>query len=179
MFLDKGVFFSIRVFFNEHSRITGLQDKGEGISLTPYYHFHPLNMRLDITRAITAESSPLHMAAGLEPGTFGFRAQVANHQATRPYVHSKVFWKYAGKLQENTHAEVFGNFIEITLRYWCSLVNLLHNFRTPFLKDTSGWPHLPVANFCVNSTSGSGEFCVVFEHFWKIDYLLPRRFFLS
>ena len=91
VFLVKGVFFSIRVFFHEHSRITGLQGKGEGISLTPYYHFHPLNMRLDITRAITAESSPLHMAAGLEPGTFGFRAQVANHQATRPYVHSKVF----------------------------------------------------------------------------------------
>ena len=26
------------------------------------------------------------MAAGLEPGTFGFRAQVANHQAARPYL---------------------------------------------------------------------------------------------
>ena len=25
------------------------------------------------------------MAAGLEPRTFGFRAQVANHQATRPW----------------------------------------------------------------------------------------------
>ena len=38
-----------------------------------YRHF-------DISRAITAESSPLYMtAAGLEPGTFDFRAQVANH----------------------------------------------------------------------------------------------------
>ena len=30
------------------------------------------------------------------------------------------------------------NFIEITLRHACSLVNLLHIFRTPFLKNTSG-----------------------------------------
>ena len=30
------------------------------------------------------------------------------------------------------------NFIEITLRHWCSPVYLLHIFRTPFLKNTSG-----------------------------------------
>ena len=56
------IFFSIWVFFHEHSRITGLQEKGEGISLTPHYHFHPLHRRLDISRAIAAESSPLHIA---------------------------------------------------------------------------------------------------------------------
>ena len=31
------------------------------------------------------------------------------------------------------------NFIEITLRHGCSLLNLLHIFRIPFLKNTSGW----------------------------------------
>ena len=31
------------------------------------------------------------------------------------------------------------NFIEITLRHECSPVNLLHNFRTPFSKNNSGW----------------------------------------
>ena len=31
------------------------------------------------------------------------------------------------------------NFIEIALRHGCSDVNLLHFFRTPFLKNTSGW----------------------------------------
>ena len=31
------------------------------------------------------------------------------------------------------------NFIEITLRHRCSPVNLLHIFRTPFPKYTSGW----------------------------------------
>ena len=30
------------------------------------------------------------------------------------------------------------NFIEITLRHGCSPVNLLHNFRTPLPKNTSG-----------------------------------------
>ena len=51
----------------------------------------------------------------------------------------KVFWKYAANIQENTHAEVLqSNFIEITLRHGCSLANLLHILRTPFLKNTSG-----------------------------------------
>ena len=49
-------FFSIWVFFHEHSRFTGQQRKGEGICLTPLYHFHPLHTHLDISRAITAES---------------------------------------------------------------------------------------------------------------------------
>ena len=55
-------FFSIWVFFHEHSRFTGQQGKGDGIYLTPLYHFHPLHRHLDISRAITAESSPLHIA---------------------------------------------------------------------------------------------------------------------
>ena len=58
----KFFFFPIWVFFYEHSRITGLQRKGEGISLTPHYQFHSLHRHLDISRTITAESSPLHIA---------------------------------------------------------------------------------------------------------------------
>ena len=54
-------FFSIGVFFHDHSRITGLKGNGEGISLTPHYYFHPLHRHLDISQAITAESSPLHI----------------------------------------------------------------------------------------------------------------------
>ena len=34
--------------------MTELQGKGEGISLTPHYQFHPLLGRLDISRAIIA-----------------------------------------------------------------------------------------------------------------------------
>ena len=48
MFLKE--FFSFWVFFHEHSRITGLQGKGEGISLTPHYHFHPFHRHLDISQ---------------------------------------------------------------------------------------------------------------------------------
>ena len=72
-------FFSIWVFFHDHSRITGQQENGEGISLTRHYHYHAFHRHLEISRDITAESSLPHMvAAGLESGTFGFRAQVAN-----------------------------------------------------------------------------------------------------
>ena len=56
------VFFSIWVFFHEHSPITGQQGKEEGIYLTALYHFHLLHKHLYISRAITAESSPLHIA---------------------------------------------------------------------------------------------------------------------
>ena len=43
--------------------MTGQQEKGEGISLTPHYHFDPLPRHLDISQAITVESSPLHIAS--------------------------------------------------------------------------------------------------------------------
>ena len=47
----------------------------------------------------------------------------------------KIYSKFTGK----THIEVQSNFIDITLRHGCSPVNLLHIFRTPFYKNTSGW----------------------------------------
>ena len=40
-------------------------------------------------------------------------------------------WLISIKLQSN--------FIEITFRHGCYPVNLLHIFRTPFQKNTSGW----------------------------------------
>ena len=60
-----GFFFSflLEFFLDDHSRTAGLQGKGEGISLTPHYHFHPLHRHLDISQAITAESSPMHIAS--------------------------------------------------------------------------------------------------------------------
>ena len=56
-------FFSISVFFHEYSRLTGQQGKGEGIYLTPLYHFHSLHRHLGISWAITAESSPVYVAS--------------------------------------------------------------------------------------------------------------------
>ena len=55
--------FSIRFFFHEHSRFTGQQGKGKCICLTHLYYFHPLHRHLEISRVITAESSPLHIAS--------------------------------------------------------------------------------------------------------------------
>ena len=55
--------FFIWIFFHEHSLFTGQQGKGEGICLTRLYHFHPLHRHLDISRAITADISPLHIAS--------------------------------------------------------------------------------------------------------------------
>ena len=83
--------------------------------------------------------------------------------------HSENNWKWKTKQRasdRNSHREVFlengdpkicnkftgehpcrnaisiklqGNFIDIALRHGCSPVNLLHIFRTPFPKNTSGW----------------------------------------
>ena len=39
-------FFSIWLYFHEYSRFTGQQGKGEGIYLTPLYHFHPIHRHL-------------------------------------------------------------------------------------------------------------------------------------
>ena len=56
-------FFSIWVFFHNHSWIKGLQRKGEGISLTPHYYFHTLYRHLNISWTITEESSSLHIGS--------------------------------------------------------------------------------------------------------------------
>ena len=45
------------------------------------------------------------------------------------------------------------NFIEITLRHGCSLVNLLHVFRTPFPKNTFGRLLLNFVNFFLEDWS--------------------------
>ena len=47
--------------------------------------------------------------------------------------------------------KLLSNFIEITLRLGCSPVNLLHIFRTPFLKNTSGWLLLVFSLCCLLS----------------------------
>ena len=72
-------FFSVWVFFHKHSRITGLQEKGEEISLTPHYHFHFTGTQALAGRLLQGAHLCAQLAAGLEPRTFDFPAQVANH----------------------------------------------------------------------------------------------------
>ena len=45
------------VLLPKYSRLIGQQGTGEGISLTPPFYLHPHPRHLDISRAITAESS--------------------------------------------------------------------------------------------------------------------------
>ena len=51
----------------------------------------------------------------------------------------KICSKFTGEhpCQSAISIKLLCNFIEIALRYGCSLVNLLHIFRTTFLKSTS------------------------------------------
>ena len=72
----------------------------------------------------------------------------------------KMFWKYAANLKENTHAAVW--FRQITLRHGCSPVNLLYIFRTPFLKNTSGWLLLLI------SSKSYETFCELWDRFTQI-----------
>ena len=64
----------------------------------------------------------------------------------------KMFWKYAANSQEKRPCrskisiKLESNFIEITLGHGCSPVNLLHIFRAPFLKNTSGRLLLNIAS---------------------------------
>ena len=57
----------------------------------------------------------------------------------------QIYWKTA--MPKCDFNKCHFNFIEITLRHGCSPVNLLHNFRTPFLKNTSG--RLPLTKWWV------------------------------
>ena len=63
-------------------------------------------------------------------------------QAYIGVLREKGFWKYAVNLQENTQAKVWFQTITTLLKSHfsirCSPVNLLHIFRTPFPKNTSG-----------------------------------------
>ena len=54
------LFFSRFCFTNIHE-LLDCKEKGESISFTLHYHFHPFHTHLHISRAITAERSPLHI----------------------------------------------------------------------------------------------------------------------
>ena len=57
------IFFLSEFSFTNIHESQDCRGKGKGISLTPHYHFQPLHRHLDISWAITAESSPLHKAS--------------------------------------------------------------------------------------------------------------------
>ena len=56
-------FFSFWNFFHEYSRFTGQQKKGGAVSLIPHFHFHTFLKHLDISRAVSEESSLLQITS--------------------------------------------------------------------------------------------------------------------
>lgn len=73
-------FYYLGFLFYKHSRMTGLQGKEEGISLTPHYHFHPPHGSLDNGWPIAAGNSTLHIAIKLtRTSNLDFGAQIANY----------------------------------------------------------------------------------------------------
>ena len=56
----EGVFFLSGFSFTTNHESQDSRGMVKGISLTPHYHLHLLHRQLYISRAITAESSPLH-----------------------------------------------------------------------------------------------------------------------
>ena len=77
--------------------------------------------------------------------------------------------------KKHRHRCLQSNFIEITLRHGCSPVNLLHIFRTPFFKTTSGWLLLDLLP--LHSTKG--VFLKIFKNFagyFFSEYLKKSNF---
>ena len=55
---DIHFFFTVRVFFHEHCRLTGQQGRGECHLFIPLYHFHPLiNIQAFIFQLCTSDDS--------------------------------------------------------------------------------------------------------------------------
>ena len=57
-------FFFYDGFLSRTFTIHRTAGKGQGISLTPLYRYHPLHRQLDVSRVITTDS-PLHIASNL------------------------------------------------------------------------------------------------------------------
>ena len=55
------------------------------ISLTPHYHFHPFHRHLDISRAITAESSLLYIAKATRLKSILYRKSISKWRRLLTY----------------------------------------------------------------------------------------------
>ena len=82
---------------------------------------------------------------------FWFSDVLRRYRSSRPEVFLekgvlKICSKFTGEYpyQNTISIKLQSNFIEITLLHGCSSVNMLHIFRTAFLRDVSGWLLLEV-----------------------------------
>ena len=74
------IFFFYLGFLSRTLTIHRTAGEGEGLFFNSSLPLPPALQTMSISRAITAEILPLHIASSrARTGTFGFRAQVANH----------------------------------------------------------------------------------------------------
>ena len=85
---------------------------------------------------------------------------------------------YSENMQQIQANMLQSNFIKITLRHWCSSVNLLHIFKTPFPKNTFGWLLLTwlILHFSKMRTRWSDEWLMMpsFKHSKEYQCLCKR-----
>ena len=89
--------------------------------LVSYLTQHHLLAPTSTSRSYQSRSS--HSAVFLRKGVLKVCSKFTGEHPCQSVISIKLLW----------------NFIEITLWHGCSPVNLLHIFRTRFLKNTSGW----------------------------------------
>ena len=113
----------------------------QGLKATPY----PISKR--IIKGVKRRNSLIHLTTNFY--YVNVTTYVASHLRSRSS-HPEVFLvkgvlkicsRFTGEYpyQSAISIKLLCNFIEIALRNGCSHVNLLHIFRTPFPKSTSGW----------------------------------------
>ena len=129
--------------------VTGLQGKGEGISLILHYHFHPLHGHIDISRAITAESSPLHIASNQ---TRTGKPLVSERKSLTTKLHLQILNFYlaffhsqtCGEKPNSTLSEKFGE-IKPFPDIWLIIFKL---FFYIFLKELDSCPSPQISYIC-------------------------------
>ena len=88
---------------------------GEGIYLTPLYHFHPLHRHLDISRAIIAERSPLLKASS--------RTQTGNLWFPSASCWPLSFAYFLGLSREKLYSKIVFRYAQYLLNRKCFLTN--------------------------------------------------------
>ena len=102
-----------------------------------------------------------------------FMGKIFTGASTQRCSYEKLFGKYAANLQANMPKCDFNksckvkqsNFIEIILWHGCSPVYLIHIFRTPLPRNTSGWLLLCLCREYTQATKDRSKFAFSLKQF--------------
>ena len=133
--------------------MAGLQEKGESISLTPHYHFHPLHRHSDISRTIIAEGSPLHWQpdSKREPLVCESKSLTTKLRALKSFF-SKAFitmhpvmWYNRQVYELHSRYLTHGTYISIYVRYYSKKFLCFAHF----LESQTNFPWVSVDNHLI------------------------------